>query len=465
MRFFRFTSILILLVLSLTIVGCEKRSEIDIQVLTNGMDADVPTGPEITIGEEVVWTYVVTNTGQTSLTDVKVTDDSGVVPSYASGDDGDSVMQTGEVWHYEAMGIAESGQQSNVGTAEGWYGTTKVQDTDPSNYLGVGNLGISIRKLINDEDVEASPGPEITIGESVTWTYLVENTGDASLTDIYVSDDQGLTPLYVSGDNGNLILQEGEIWRYEATDSAVEGQYTNVGYVEGWYTGTKVSDSDASYYLGIRKTWSFDFTTAADLDGWFLDTYSADSTVRSKVKPRIDVREIEVSGIVADTGYTLTSDGLSLNYNGVSSPFAFTGDFTMFVEFSLIVDGINDVNFECYPADAQAWIPDNFIYSFFHYIGNAGLEEWYVDDTGPLNYLEIVYETGTVPELNRNGINTWKVVKNGNSFETWINSYMIASFNATFCQSSKYYLTLYSELSGGTIYFRNVKIDYNGEMI
>ena len=45
---------------------------IDIEKATNGHDADSPTGPEVTVGDAVSWTYVVTNTGEVALANVVV---------------------------------------------------------------------------------------------------------------------------------------------------------------------------------------------------------------------------------------------------------------------------------------------------------------------------------------------------------------------------------------------------------
>ena len=54
---------------------------IKIKKATNGQDADTAPGPEIKAGSAVLWTYVVTNTGDVALADVKVTDNKGVAVS------------------------------------------------------------------------------------------------------------------------------------------------------------------------------------------------------------------------------------------------------------------------------------------------------------------------------------------------------------------------------------------------
>ncbi|MCB2224974.1 MAG: hypothetical protein KQH83_12485, partial [Actinobacteria bacterium] len=47
---------------------------IDLEKATNGEDADDPTGPEIPVGGDVEWTFVVTNTGDVELYDLALVD-------------------------------------------------------------------------------------------------------------------------------------------------------------------------------------------------------------------------------------------------------------------------------------------------------------------------------------------------------------------------------------------------------
>ena len=64
-----------------------------------------------------------------------------------------------------------------------------------------------------------------------------------------------MTPRFVGGDaNGDEELEPGEIWTYEATGSAVTGQYTNTGTVTGFdVLENPLSDTDPSHYFGSRR--------------------------------------------------------------------------------------------------------------------------------------------------------------------------------------------------------------------
>jgi uncharacterized repeat protein (TIGR01451 family) len=108
---------------------------IDIEKNTNGVDADTAPGPYISVNSTVTWTYIVTNTDSLNLTGIVVTDDHpSVTPVYVSGDNGDGILNPGEIWTYQALGIAQAGQYANVGTVVGHYGATVVTDSDPSHY-------------------------------------------------------------------------------------------------------------------------------------------------------------------------------------------------------------------------------------------------------------------------------------------------------------------------------------------
>jgi uncharacterized repeat protein (TIGR01451 family) len=82
----------------------------------------------------------------------------------------------------------------------------------------------------------------------VTYTYLVENTGNEPLENVDVTDDTCSSPTYQSGDDGSdNILSPGEIWTYECT-TVLNDTTTNTADVVayGVYTGTEVSDEDTA---------------------------------------------------------------------------------------------------------------------------------------------------------------------------------------------------------------------------
>jgi hypothetical protein len=158
---------------------------IDIEKFTNGEDADTPTGPHILVGDPVVWTYVVENTGNTTLTDIDVIDDKGV-PVTCSPDTlipGDSVTCTAPA------GVAQLGQYTNNASVSGQPAHfltglplgDPVTDEDPSHYFG------------DDPDftiVKTSPqfpGPLVAPG-LVSYSYVVSNTGNIALTTLDLID-------------------------------------------------------------------------------------------------------------------------------------------------------------------------------------------------------------------------------------------------------------------------------------
>ncbi|MGB9356948.1 MAG: SdrD B-like domain-containing protein, partial [Acidimicrobiia bacterium] len=157
-----------------------------IEKLTNGEDADTATGPLVRAGDLVTWSYEVSNTGNVSLFEVTVSDSvSGVNPGYFSGDDGNGVLDPGEMWIYEATGFATAGQYVNVGTVEALDPTDEsLTAADPSHYFGV-EASIDLVKTgafgLGD-DGTANPG------DVISYEFEVTNTGNVDLTSIDVED-------------------------------------------------------------------------------------------------------------------------------------------------------------------------------------------------------------------------------------------------------------------------------------
>jgi streptogramin lyase len=230
-------------------------TEIDLEKLTNGLDADNPPGPSIAVGQVVTWTYIVTNNSSLELTDVAVRDDHGTPGT--PGDDYTCVIGTlaaGAVDETTCIltATAEAGQYQNTATAEGTSGDDWVTDVDLGHYRGV-VIAVDLEKLTNGQDADTEPGPEIGAGDPVTWTYIVTNTGDVELTDLMVVDDNG-TPADAGDDFvctlGTLPGGASDDTTCVQSGVAAGGPYQNLATVEGWYGDLSASDSDASHYVG-----------------------------------------------------------------------------------------------------------------------------------------------------------------------------------------------------------------------
>lgn len=220
----------------------QAEASIAIETLANGNDADLPPGPSVPIGSPVQWTYMLTNTGKVALSDLKVTDDKGAPVSCPRTD-----LRPGETLACSATGTAVTGDFRNLGTV-----TAKppcgdaVRDDDPSHYRGVGDPGIRIQTLVNNQDANTPPGPTIQVGGPVSWSYVVTNTGQFVLSGILVSDSRGAA---VSCPKTQLQL--GEAMTCTASGIGKACQFDNLGTASGkTSTGQTVTAVDPSWYLG-----------------------------------------------------------------------------------------------------------------------------------------------------------------------------------------------------------------------
>jgi hypothetical protein len=107
---------------------------------------------------------------------------------------------------------------------------------------------VSLKKSTNGEDADNAPGPSITVGSTVTWRYLVTNTGTINLTDVAVVDDRGVTV----NCNGQTALAVAQSMTCTGSGVAAVGPYRNVGTVTANSASGSVTDSDASHYLGVN---------------------------------------------------------------------------------------------------------------------------------------------------------------------------------------------------------------------
>jgi uncharacterized repeat protein (TIGR01451 family) len=134
--------------------------------------------------------------------------------------------------------------------------------------------GISVTKMTNGDEIRDGfcDDGTIIVGEPVSWTYEVTNTGEQPLDIASIMDDAGTSddtsddfaPDFVDGDDGNNVLDPGETWNYAASGTAEAGEYANTVTVEAEVqgsgeqvaakaeVGSTVESSDVSGYCGIQ---------------------------------------------------------------------------------------------------------------------------------------------------------------------------------------------------------------------
>jgi len=204
-----------------------------------GEDADEPTGPVVEVGENVVFTYVVTNPGDVPIAGVVVTDDNQTpdapeddfnpTPVESNGfnvgdTDMDGQLDPGERWIYEFVAIVEAGQHVNVaevvGTPVDENGSpvgSQVTDVDPAHWFG-----------------ELPPEPASVAG------YVYVDANDNGIKD---SGERGICKVKVTltGDNGTQLTLL----------TKADGSYKFDNLLPGMY---QIGETQPSRYSDGRET-------------------------------------------------------------------------------------------------------------------------------------------------------------------------------------------------------------------
>lgn len=106
---------------------------------------------------------------------------------------------------------------------------------------------ISIVKKVNGQDANTlAEAVQVNAGETVNFTYIVQNTGNVKLTNIAVTDDKG-----VNVSCPKTELDAGTNMTCTGSATAIAGNYTNIGTVTSSHDLTA---SDPANYKGIVPT-------------------------------------------------------------------------------------------------------------------------------------------------------------------------------------------------------------------
>ena len=164
---------------SLTI---EKQVSVDGGAAGTFVDADTTTGPTLVEGgDDPVFRFLIHNTGNVAL-DVTLTDSVFILPPTC--DPGvlaanDNAAGGADEFSCTVTGTWAAGQHSNEGIASATYtddaaNTETVTEKDKAHYFGA-DPSISLSK-------SAAPTTYNTVGQVITYTYTITNTGNVTLT-------------------------------------------------------------------------------------------------------------------------------------------------------------------------------------------------------------------------------------------------------------------------------------------
>lgn len=224
------------------------------------------------VGDTVTYTLVVTNTGNTPLDDITVTDpkcDSTPALQSKVGGDNDASLELGEIWTYTCTHVVTGGdgaQIVNTATAEGTDALEETVDDTDSHLVDILDPDINIVKT----------GPSLAhVGDIVTYTLTVTNEGNTPLSAVLVTDPKcDVDPIFVGGDDADNVLELEEVWTYTCTHLVLETDadpLPNVATAAGTDVLDKtVTDSDSHSVdilhpaILIVKTASVDSGTPGD---------------------------------------------------------------------------------------------------------------------------------------------------------------------------------------------------------
>ena len=182
-------------------------------VKSPSLTGDVNANGEADVGDVITYLYTVTNTGDVTLSSVSLTDDiEGAITLSDVAGDGVGVLavgaiETGSSAHTVTQPEFDAGSLTNIATVTGQGPLGQnVQDTDTKTVGFSQNPAIQVIKaqsLTSDANLNGLPD----VGDVVTYSYTVTNTGGVSLNSVALSDDvEGTITLSdVAGDGVGVL--------------------------------------------------------------------------------------------------------------------------------------------------------------------------------------------------------------------------------------------------------------------
>ncbi len=241
---------------------------------------DADSSDDVSAGDTLEYTITVFNTGTTTLTGVTIDDPLFPGSPFACGDGGDGVLEPGESCELTYTYVVDADDVTAgeiVNTAVGDSDQTLPETGEVTTE--VGQPAVTIVKgepVFATDDLGAVVGDvdgsgDVSAGDVLTYTVVVENTGESNLTGVTITDPLDPNSPFVCDGGGDGVLSPGETCEltYDHTVTASDvnaGVILNVATVDSTQTDP---DTDAEITPVPRPGLTIvkDEPTLDDVDG------------------------------------------------------------------------------------------------------------------------------------------------------------------------------------------------------
>src|SRR5439155_16196141 len=157
----------------------------------------------------ITYTYVVTNTGDVDLTNVKVSDDtlSGAQAAFEAANGNSTTLKPGaaNAVTFTLKATITTTTTNKVSVQGDAFGLSPAATNSATATVTAHSCAITVTKTPSQKDVCSSANTLIT------YTYVVTNTGDVDLTNVKVSDDtlSGAQAAFEAANGNSTTLKPG----------------------------------------------------------------------------------------------------------------------------------------------------------------------------------------------------------------------------------------------------------------
>ncbi len=314
----------------------------------------IKQGPAMAnVGSTAVYTFSVSNPGDTRLHNLTIWDDLTGAATYLSGDDGNGWLDLNETWVYTATYVILPTAPNSIAN------TVTVTATDAADVVVTDSDTHTLSVVYNPLLALTKSGPvKANIGDTVTFTFTVAHASGSDgspISGVSVMDDIAGPATYLSGDDGDSLLESGETWLWTAAHTL---QITDPDPLVNTATASGLDPEGDAITATATHSLDINFAPVAVDDTAVTDEETAiqiavltnDGDPDGDPLVIIGMETVGTSGSVTNNvNYVTYNPGLAFQYLGAgesaTDTFRYTitdGVFTGTATVTVTVNGIND---------------------------------------------------------------------------------------------------------------------------